>query len=89
MWITEKEIRIKWKDGKNIFEVIIAPNLPNMMNNINPHIWEAQQIPGMKNAKGSIHRYILVKLWKTKKMINSWKHQEEKRLIQYRKQHSD
>lgn len=74
----EEERRRKRKSRKKIFEVIMTKSLPNMMNDINLHIWEAQQTPSMINAKVSIHRHMLVKLLKPKKKRNSGKKQEKK-----------
>lgn len=47
----EKEERKERKRRKKILEGAMTKNLPNIMNNINLHVWEAQQIPGVINMK--------------------------------------
>lgn len=53
------------KGEENIFEEIMAKNLPNLLEN-NLHIQEAQQYPSRICSKKSENRFIIIKMLKAK-----------------------
>lgn len=68
---------------KKIQREIIAENFPNLMQNINLHIQEAQQIPSRIIAKRSSPRHITIKLLKDKDQQRLLKAAKEKQFIVY------
>ena len=84
LWETIKHINMcdgrewgqKRKRRKRIFKVTVAQNLPNIMNNINLHAWEAQEIPNIINMK---NLYIVTSQKKAKEKERFLKAAREKK----------
>ena len=56
----------KEKGSENIFEEIIAENIPNMGKETVNQVQETQGVPGKINPKRKTPRHILIKLMKIK-----------------------
>lgn len=63
-WYTPNECYREIEGAERIFEEIMAENSPNLMENNNLHVHEAQHIPSRINTKKSTHRHTAVKVSK-------------------------
>lgn len=67
------------KEAGTLFGNNNGQDVPNLMENIDPHIQEAQRTPGWKYTQVFTHRLITVKLLKEKEKSKTPEKQEEKR----------
>ena len=54
------------KESENIFKEIMAENFPNLGNEIDILVQEAQRVPNKMNPKMLTLRYIVIKMTKVK-----------------------
>lgn len=66
------------KKGAEIFEVIIVVNLPKLIIDINPYIYEAQITPSRMNIKTISYKQITFRLQNTKDKKKILKETREK-----------
>ena len=56
----------KEKGFKNVFDEIMADNIPNLKKEIDTQVQEAHRVPNVMNPKRATPRYIIIKMAEVK-----------------------
>ena len=72
------------KGPEEIFEEIIAENVPNMGKEIVNQVQEVQRVPGRMNPKRNTSRHIVIKLIKIKDKAKILKTTREKQQVTHK-----